>query len=130
MLTENEFNKRRRTNACIHCGEVGQKYSNCLKPEPWLLESVIDSIVPITQTLILESSYVINELCVIESNYDYRIDPIEHYLNRESELSLSCGRNIDKSLTSTDIALSSNLGVVNKESSHHLKERDVGHKLK
>jgi hypothetical protein len=33
-LTEDEFNKRRRTNACINCGEAGYKFSNCPKPKP------------------------------------------------------------------------------------------------
>jgi hypothetical protein len=33
-LTQDEFNKRRRTNACINCGEVGLKFSNCPKPTP------------------------------------------------------------------------------------------------
>jgi hypothetical protein len=33
-LTDDEFNKRRRTNACINCGEVGHKFSNCPKPNP------------------------------------------------------------------------------------------------
>ena len=28
-LTEDEFNKRRRTNACINCGEVGHKFLRC-----------------------------------------------------------------------------------------------------
>ena len=28
-LVDDEFNKRRRTNACINCGEVGHKFSNC-----------------------------------------------------------------------------------------------------
>ncbi len=51
-------------------------------------------------------------------------------LNRENELSLRCGRNIDASLTSIDRALSPNLGVVSKENPHPLKETDVGHKLK
>jgi hypothetical protein len=67
---------------------------------------------------------------------DYRIDPIEHHLkdainlNRGNELSLRCGRNIDASLTSFDIALSPNfLGVVSKLSSHPLKGENVGHKL-
>ena len=50
-------------------------------------------------------------------------------LNRENELSLICGWNIDASLTSIDIALSPNLGVVSKESPHLLKERDARHKL-
>jgi hypothetical protein len=81
-------------------------------------------------------SSVINESCVIKSNSDYRIVPIEHnlkdviLLNRENELSLRCGRNIDASLPSIEIALSPNLEVVSKESPHPLKERDVGHKLK
>jgi hypothetical protein len=80
---------------------------------------------------------VINESCVIKSNSDDRIDSIEHHLedaivlNRENELSLRCGRNIDVSLTSIDRALSPNLGVVSKENPHSLnKETYVGHKLK
>ena len=81
-------------------------------------------------------SYVINESCVIKSNFDCRIDPIEHHLkdainlNREIELFLRCGRNIDTPLTSIDISFSPNLVVVSKESPHPLKERNVGHKLK
>jgi len=43
-------------------------------------------------------------------------------LNRENELSLRCGRNIDASLTSSDIALSPKLGVVSKENPHPLKD--------
>ena len=80
-----------------------------------MFESVIDSAVPITRTLVLDLSYVINESCVIKSNFDYRIDPIERHwkdaidLNRENELTLRCGRSIDTSLTSIDIALSPNL---------------------
>ena len=78
-------------------------------------------------------SFVINEFCVIKSNSDYRIDPIEHHLkntlilNRENELFLRCDRNIDASQTSIDITGSPNLGVISKESPHPLKERDVGH---
>ena len=30
-LTADEYNKRRRTNACINCGEVGYKFSDCPK---------------------------------------------------------------------------------------------------
>jgi hypothetical protein len=33
-LTDDEYNKRRRTNACINCGEVGHKFSDCPKPKP------------------------------------------------------------------------------------------------
>ena len=33
-LTEDEFNERRGTNACINCDEVGHKFSNCSKPKP------------------------------------------------------------------------------------------------
>ena len=51
-------------------------------------------------------------------------------LNREIELYLRCGRNINTSLTSIDIALSPNLEDVSKESPHPLKERDIGHNLK
>ena len=53
--------------------------------------SAIDSTVCITRTLILKIYVVINESCVINSNSDYRIDPIEHHLkdtinlNREIE---------------------------------------------
>ncbi len=76
---------------------------------------------------------VINESCVIKSNSDYRIDSIEHrledaiVLNRENELSLRCGRNIDASLTSIDRPLRPNLGAVIKENPHPLKETGVGH---
>jgi len=136
-LTKDEFNKRRRTNACINCGEVGHKYSNCLKPKPWLLESVLDSTIPIIRTLIPKLSSIINKSLVIKSNYDYRIDPIEHHLkdainlNLENELSLiRCGRNIDTSPIIIDIALSPNLGAVSNECPHPLKERDAWHKLK
>ncbi len=31
-LSTNEYNKRRKTNACINCGEVGHKFSECPKP--------------------------------------------------------------------------------------------------
>ncbi len=33
-LTEEEYNKRRRINACINCGKVGHKFSDCSKPKP------------------------------------------------------------------------------------------------
>jgi hypothetical protein len=33
-LTADEYNKRRRINACINCGEVGHKFSACPKPKP------------------------------------------------------------------------------------------------
>ena len=65
---------------------------------------------------------------------DYRINPIEHHLkdaielNQDIESSLRFSRKFDTSLTIIDIALSHDLGVVNKESSHLLKERDVGQK--
>jgi hypothetical protein len=55
-------------------------------------------------------------------------DAIE--LNLENELSLRFSRNIDTSLTSIDITLSPNVGVVSKKSPHPLKERNEGHKLK
>jgi len=51
-------------------------------------------------------------------------------MNRENELSLRCGRNIEASLTNIDLASSPNLGAVSKESPHPLKERDIGHKFK
>jgi hypothetical protein len=56
-------------------------FSNCLKPKPGLLESiVIESTLPITRTLIPELVSFLNESCVIKSNSDYRIDAIEHHL--------------------------------------------------
>ena len=85
-----------------------------------MIESVIDSTIPITRPLIPELFSVINESRLIKSNSDYRINSIEHHLedaivwNRENELSRRCGRNIDASLTSIDRALSPNLGVVSK----------------
>jgi hypothetical protein len=60
-LTEDEFNKRRQTNACINCGEDGHKSSNCPKPKPSPIESVIDSTIPITRTLVPKLSFAINE---------------------------------------------------------------------
>ncbi len=33
-LTEEEYNKRRRTNAHINCGEVEHKFFECPKPKP------------------------------------------------------------------------------------------------
>ncbi len=33
-LTDDEYNKRRRTNVCINFGEVGHKFSDCPKPKP------------------------------------------------------------------------------------------------
>ena len=80
-------------------------------------------------------TYAINESCVIKSNSDYRIDPIEHHLkdaiesNREIELSLRCARNIDISPTSIDIALSPNLEVVSKKTPNPLKERNARQKM-
>jgi hypothetical protein len=50
-------------------------------------------------------------------------------LNRENELSLRCGRNIDASLNSIDRELSPNLGSVSKENPRPLKKRGVGPKL-
>jgi hypothetical protein len=79
---------------------------------------------------------IINESCAIKTNSDYQIDSIEYHLedsivlNRENELSLKCGRNIDALLTSIYRALSPSLGAVSKENSLPLKETNVGHKLK
>ena len=33
-LIDEEFNKRRRTFACINCGEIGHKLGECPKPKP------------------------------------------------------------------------------------------------
>ncbi len=41
-----EFNRRLDNNACINCGEVGHRFHDCPKPKPWLLESVLDCVVP------------------------------------------------------------------------------------
>jgi hypothetical protein len=63
----------------------------------------------------------------MKSKSVYGIDPIEHHLkdaielNRKIELSPRRGHDIDKSLTSIDIASSPSLGVVSKEIPHPLK---------
>ncbi len=33
-LTVNEYTRRRSNDACINCGEVGHKFSDCPKPKP------------------------------------------------------------------------------------------------
>jgi hypothetical protein len=33
-LTSDEFNRRRNTNACINCNEVGHVFKDCPKPKP------------------------------------------------------------------------------------------------
>ncbi len=33
-LSADEFNRRRKTNACINCGEVGHRFKDCPKPKP------------------------------------------------------------------------------------------------
>ena len=38
---------------------------------------------PLTRPLVPEMSYVINEACVIKSDSDYRIDPIDHHLQMQ-----------------------------------------------
>ena len=49
-------------------------------------------------------------------------------LNREVKLSPHVGRNIDTSLTSIDVALSPNFGIVSKEITH--VEKDIESRLK
>jgi hypothetical protein len=135
-LIVDELAKRRRLNACINCGEVGHTFFDCPKPKTRLLESVIDSIVPITRTPFSELFSAIDESCVIKINSDYRIDSIEHRLNdaielnREIESSQRCGLDIDTSLTNIDSALSPNLRTFSKNNSHSFLESDSERKLK
>ena len=88
-LTADEEYRRRRTNACINCGEVGHKSSDSPKPRPRLLESGIDFAVPMPRTHISVLPSTIDESGAIKSNYDYPIDSNEHnlkntfYLNRK-----------------------------------------------
>ena len=51
-FTEEEYNKRRRTNAFINCGEVGHKFSECPKPKPGCFENVVGTTVPTTRAYI------------------------------------------------------------------------------
>ena len=114
-LSTDEYNKCRRKNDCIKCGEVGHKFSDCPKPKPLLLESVIiDTTVPITRPHILELPSAIYESCVIKLNSDYPIDKIEHHLKDAFELNKNIGCNIDKSITIIE-ALTPNLGTVSNE---------------
>ena len=90
-----------------------------------------------TRTLVLEPSSTINESGLIKLNSYYPNESIEHHLqdafefNQKVNFFLMCGRNIDTSLASIDIALSPYLGVVIKEaSSTPLIERDVEHRSK
>jgi len=108
-LTADEYNKRRRLNACINCGEVGHIFFECPKPKPRLFESVINSAIHITRTPISELPIAINESCVIKLNSDYQIDYIEHHLKNAFELDKNIGCDNDTSLTSIE-ALNPNLG--------------------
>jgi hypothetical protein len=114
--------------ALIVVRKVFHKFSNCPKQKSWLLESAIDYAVPITRTLLAKPFSVVNESCVIKSNYYNQVDSIEHHLkdaielSPEIESSTRYGRHISTSLTIIDIALSHNLGVVSKESLHPMKK--------
>ena len=33
-LTTDEFNRRRNTDSCMNCGEVGHVFKDCPKPKP------------------------------------------------------------------------------------------------
>ena len=123
-LTADEYNKRRRTSACINFGEVGHKFSDCSKPKPWLLESVIGSTRSITRAPISELPFAIDESYVIKLNSDYLIDSIEHHLKDILELNKNNGCNIATSLTSIE-ALTPNLGIASKEVSIPSNKRDI-----
>ena len=45
-FTEEEYNKRRRNNACFNGGEVGHKFFECPKPKPRCFESVVGTTLP------------------------------------------------------------------------------------
>jgi hypothetical protein len=81
-LIIDELNKRCRTNACMDCGEVGHKLSECPKPKPRLLESVVVFAMPMSRIAISELPSIIDDKsCSINFNSDYRVDYIEHHLN-------------------------------------------------
>ncbi len=71
-----------RTNAFINCGEVCHVFNDCPKPKPKLLESIIDSAIPIARPPISELPFVIN------LKTDDPIDSTEHHLNDARVISL------------------------------------------
>ena len=123
-LTIEEFGKRRRTNSCMNCSEVGHKFNGCPKPKHLLLQNVIDSKVSMTRTPISELSSFIHEYCVIKLNSNYPLDSVKHHsnnafvLNREVKCPPQIGCNIDTLLTSIESALSLNLEDVSKDVPH------------
>ena len=128
-LIADEYNKRNKTIACINRGEVGNKFSYCLNPKPKLLESFIDSTVPITRTPISEQPFVIDESCIVNLNSDYPIDSIEHRLKYLFDLNNNIGCNIDTSLTSVE-ALTPDLGNFSNEVLIPLNKRVIEPRLK
>ena len=94
-----------------------------------MIESVIDSSMPITQTHISELPSAIQVCCAIKLNSDYPIGSIEHHLKDAFELNRNIDCNIDTSLASIE-ELTPNLGTVSKEVSIPLNERDVEPRLK
>ena len=80
-LSTNEIQRRRNTSACMNCGEVGHVFNECPKPNPWLLETVVDIAVSTPQTPISELPSVIDESCVIKLNSDSDINSTKHQLN-------------------------------------------------
>ncbi len=80
-LSAHEFHRRRKNNACVNCGEVFHRFSDCPKPNPWLLKSVVDSAIPTTRTLISKLHFAMDDSCEINLKTDYAINSIEHHLN-------------------------------------------------
>ncbi len=121
-LSANKFNKRRKTNACINCGEVVHLFNDCPKPKPRLLERVVDIADSTTRSTISELPSVIDESCVTNLNTDYANDFVKHQLNnaldniREHDVNPPVGCVFDHSLTtSIDTTLSPSLGDVGEK---------------
>jgi hypothetical protein len=78
-LTTGKYNKCRRANACIDCGEVGHKFSDCHKQKPGLIENDIGfvaTIVHVTLSPISQLPFAIDEYGVSKLNSDYPIESI------------------------------------------------------
>ncbi len=71
-----EFNKRRRNNSCISCGEVGHRFNDCPNTKK---ESVVDVEVPTSRTPISDLPFAIDESCVINLKTGYVINSIKYH---------------------------------------------------
>jgi hypothetical protein len=94
-----------------------------------VLESVIDSTVPITRTYISELPSAIDDSCEIQLNSEYPINFIECHLKDAFDFKNNIGCNIDTSLTSIE-SLTPNLGIVSKEVPITLNKREIEPTLK